>query len=128
MRRIWAGINASDINFTAGRYFGSVKESEKRLPFNAGFEAVGIVAAVGEGVSGAQAFTVAASDLCSQIRGHVQGGMQAPKLSQISARVIVICVSLGIQCPVSRRPVSMAAESWRPAKRVRMRVTLAAAR
>lgn len=61
MRRIWAGINASDINFTAGRYFGSVKESEKRLPFNAGFEAVGIVAAVGEGVSGAQAFTVAAS-------------------------------------------------------------------
>lgn len=54
MRRIWAGINASDINFTAGRYFGSVKESEKRLPFNAGFEAVGIVAAVGEGVSGMQ--------------------------------------------------------------------------
>ena len=53
MRRLWAGVNASDINFTAGRYFGSVKESQKRLPFFAGFEAVGVVAAVGQGVTGA---------------------------------------------------------------------------
>ena len=54
MRRVWAGINASDINFTAGRYFGSVQETQKRLPFNAGFEAVGVVAAVGPGVTGGQ--------------------------------------------------------------------------
>ncbi|KAK9805373.1 hypothetical protein WJX73_007858 [Symbiochloris irregularis] len=52
MRRVWAGINASDINYTAGKYFGSVKESEKRLPFDSGFEAVGVIAAVGDGVTG----------------------------------------------------------------------------
>ena len=52
MRRVWAGVNASDVNFTAGRYFGSIKESESRLPFDAGFEAVGVIAAVGEGVPG----------------------------------------------------------------------------
>lgn len=52
MRRVWAGVNASDINYTAGRYFGSVQESERRLPFYAGFEAVGVVAAVGQGVTG----------------------------------------------------------------------------
>ena len=42
-----AGINASDINYTAGRYFGSAEVAAKRLPFDAGFESVGAVAAVG---------------------------------------------------------------------------------
>ena len=37
----------------ARRYFGSAAEAEKRLPFDAGFEAVGVVAAVGPGVEGA---------------------------------------------------------------------------
>ena len=46
-----AGVNASDVNFTSGRYFG-IKEATRRLPFPAGFEAVGAVAAVGPGVSG----------------------------------------------------------------------------
>ncbi len=97
VRRAYAAINASDINYTAGRraprrrpssaqrcgpcaaprhapprpplhdpwllpsraraharrYFGSAAEAEKRLPFDAGFEAVGVVAAVGPGVEGA---------------------------------------------------------------------------
>jgi NADPH:quinone reductase-like Zn-dependent oxidoreductase len=52
MRRIWAGINASDVNFTSGRYFGSPEEAAKKLPFDAGFEAVGVVAGVGPGVTG----------------------------------------------------------------------------
>ncbi|WOH04726.1 hypothetical protein DCAR_0624138 [Daucus carota subsp. sativus] len=48
---IYAGVNASDVNFSSGRYFsGNSKEIESRLPFNAGFEAVGIIAAVGDSV------------------------------------------------------------------------------
>ncbi|PSC71056.1 zinc-binding alcohol dehydrogenase domain-containing 2 [Micractinium conductrix] len=52
IRRLYAGINASDVNYTAGRYFGSKAAAEKRLPFDAGFEAVGVVAAAAPGVAG----------------------------------------------------------------------------
>eukprot|EP00850_Spirogloea_muscicola_P014689 SM000107S14055 [mRNA] locus=s107:252682:258978:+ [translate_table: standard] len=52
IRNLYAGVNASDINYSAGRYFGSKEEAEKLLPFDAGFEAVGIIVAVGEGVKG----------------------------------------------------------------------------
>uniref|UniRef100_R7W4A9 Zinc-binding alcohol dehydrogenase domain-containing protein 2 n=1 Tax=Aegilops tauschii TaxID=37682 RepID=R7W4A9_AEGTA len=60
---IYAGVNASDVNFTSGRYFsGNAKEASAHLPFDAGFEeslmyliyknqytqAVGIVASVGD--------------------------------------------------------------------------------
>ncbi|XP_073010378.1 uncharacterized protein [Typha latifolia] len=48
---IYAGVNASDVNFSSGRYFsGNAKEVATRLPFDAGFEAVGIVASVGDSV------------------------------------------------------------------------------
>lgn len=48
---IYAGVNASDVNFSSGRYFGgNSNEVAARLPFDAGFEAVGIVAAVGDSV------------------------------------------------------------------------------
>uniref|UniRef100_A0ACD5YHA3 Uncharacterized protein n=1 Tax=Avena sativa TaxID=4498 RepID=A0ACD5YHA3_AVESA len=48
---IYAGVNASDVNYSSGRYFsGSAKETASRLPFDAGFEAVGIVASVGDAV------------------------------------------------------------------------------
>ena len=52
VRRMVAGVNASDVNFTAGRYFGTPEQSAKLLPFDAGFEAVGVVAAVTPGVKG----------------------------------------------------------------------------
>jgi NADPH:quinone reductase-like Zn-dependent oxidoreductase len=52
VRRAYAGINASDINYTSGRYHSSKAEAERQLPFDAGFETVGVVAAVGEGVTG----------------------------------------------------------------------------
>ncbi|XP_006661314.2 probable quinone oxidoreductase [Oryza brachyantha] len=49
---IYAGVNASDVNFSSGRYFsGGAKEIAARLPFDAGFEAVGIVASVGDSVN-----------------------------------------------------------------------------
>ncbi|WOK93988.1 zinc-binding alcohol dehydrogenase domain-containing protein 2 isoform X2 [Canna indica] len=48
---IYAGVNASDVNFSSGRYFGGKDEEIlARLPFAAGFEAVGIIAAVGDSV------------------------------------------------------------------------------
>ncbi|KAJ6835416.1 prostaglandin reductase-3 [Iris pallida] len=48
---IYAGVNASDVNFSSGRYFSNdSKEVATRLPFDAGFEAVGLIAAVGESV------------------------------------------------------------------------------
>lgn len=49
IERRWTGVNASDINFTSGRYFGGVKAAAALLPFDAGFESVGVVAAVGPG-------------------------------------------------------------------------------
>ena len=49
MRRLWVGVNASDVNFSAGRYFG-YKAAKAKLPFDAGFESVGVVVAVGKGV------------------------------------------------------------------------------
>lgn len=51
IERLWTGVNASDVNFTAGRYFGGAKKAAAMLPFDAGFESVGIVAALGEGVT-----------------------------------------------------------------------------
>ncbi|OIV93277.1 hypothetical protein TanjilG_23118 [Lupinus angustifolius] len=49
---IYAGVNASDVNFSSGRYFGgNNSDTASRLPFDAGFEAVGIIAAVGDSVT-----------------------------------------------------------------------------
>ena len=50
VRRLFAGVNASDVNFTSGRYFGKPADAEKMLPFDAGFEAVGVVASVGPSI------------------------------------------------------------------------------
>ncbi|XP_028777071.1 prostaglandin reductase-3 [Neltuma alba] len=53
VKLVYAGVNASDVNFSSGRYFsGKDKDISSRLPFDAGFEAVGIIAAVGDSVTG----------------------------------------------------------------------------
>lgn len=52
IRVAYAGVNASDVNFSAGRYQASIAEAQASLPLDAGFEAVGAVAAVGPQVSG----------------------------------------------------------------------------
>ncbi|XP_068320021.1 uncharacterized protein [Pyrus communis] len=58
---IYAGVNASDVNYSSGRYFsGKTKDTESRLPFDCGFEAVGIIAAVGDFVTNLQVGTPAA--------------------------------------------------------------------
>ena len=43
--RVYAGVNASDVNFSSGRYFG--RSARSKLPFGAGFESVGYVSAAG---------------------------------------------------------------------------------
>ncbi|KAL3196370.1 hypothetical protein MRX96_001705 [Rhipicephalus microplus] len=50
VRTCYAGINASDVNATAGRYENAPKEH----PFDLGFESVGEVVAVGPDVDGLQ--------------------------------------------------------------------------
>lgn len=50
VRTCYAGINASDVNATAGRY----EAAPKVHPFDLGFESVGEVVAVGPGVEGLQ--------------------------------------------------------------------------
>ncbi|GLU09294.1 hypothetical protein SLE2022_261600 [Rubroshorea leprosula] len=58
---IYAGVNASDVNFSSGRYFGgNNRDLSSLLPFDAGFEAVGIIAAVGDSVRGLKVGTPAA--------------------------------------------------------------------
>lgn len=50
IRNVMAGVNASDINFSAGAYLPGVSP-----PFDAGFEALGVVEAAGEGVESVRA-------------------------------------------------------------------------
>ncbi|XP_055815839.1 uncharacterized protein LOC129885552 [Solanum dulcamara] len=51
LKVIYAGVNASDVNFSSGRYFsGNGKDITSLLPLDSGFEAVGIIAAIGDGV------------------------------------------------------------------------------
>ncbi|KAA3488697.1 zinc-binding alcohol dehydrogenase domain-containing protein 2-like [Gossypium australe] len=61
LKIIYAGVNASDVNFSSGRYFlRNKKDLSSLLPFDAGFEAVGIIAAVGDSVSNLEVGTPAA--------------------------------------------------------------------
>jgi len=46
VRNAVVGINASDINFTAGKYLPNV-----RPPLDCGFESIGVIVAVGDGVT-----------------------------------------------------------------------------
>ncbi|KAI3886146.1 hypothetical protein MKW92_041032 [Papaver armeniacum] len=48
---IYAGVNASDVNYSSGRYFSNDKDLASRLPLDCGFEGVGLIAAVGDSVS-----------------------------------------------------------------------------
>lgn len=90
-RRAYAGINASDVNYSAGRYFGSTATAEAKLPFPAGFEAVGAVAA-------------AAPDVTELTAGQA-----------VATMTYGVCVGLG-QARLSSRPpmapAAAASTSW----------------
>ena len=52
VRHLYAGINATDINITAARYF-----TDGKVPFDIGLEAVGVVDAIGSAIPAGK-FTV----------------------------------------------------------------------
>ncbi|GAB2267259.1 hypothetical protein Dimus_002244 [Dionaea muscipula] len=61
LKIVYAGVNASDVNFSSGRYFGgNNNDPSAHLPFDAGFEAVGIIAATGDSVHDLKVGTPAA--------------------------------------------------------------------
>ncbi|KAK8485190.1 hypothetical protein V6N13_128761 [Hibiscus sabdariffa] len=61
LKVIYAGVNAGDVNYSAGRYFqGNKKDLSSLLPADAGFEAVGIIAAIGDSVRNFKVGTPAA--------------------------------------------------------------------
>jgi NADPH-dependent curcumin reductase CurA/short-subunit dehydrogenase len=47
LKRLYVGINASDNNYSEGKYHGSKTAAQQALPFDAGFESVGIIVAKG---------------------------------------------------------------------------------
>ena len=47
VKNYYAGVNATDINITAGRYF-----TDGKLPFDIGFEGCGLIDEVGPGAEG----------------------------------------------------------------------------
>ncbi|KAI3445998.1 hypothetical protein Pfo_002663 [Paulownia fortunei] len=61
LKVIYAGVNASDVNFSSGKYFsGDNKDIVSLLPFDAGLQAVGIIAAIGDSVKHLKVGTPAA--------------------------------------------------------------------
>ncbi|KAG8368363.1 hypothetical protein BUALT_Bualt15G0037700 [Buddleja alternifolia] len=61
LKVIYAGVDASDVNFSSGWYFsGSNADIASRLPFDAGFEAMGVIAAIGDSVKHLKVGTPAA--------------------------------------------------------------------
>ncbi|KAG2434043.1 hypothetical protein HXX76_007771 [Chlamydomonas incerta] len=52
VRRVFAGVNASDVNYSSGRYHASKAEAQSKLPYDAGFESVNVVLAAAPDVKG----------------------------------------------------------------------------
>lgn len=61
IKRLYVGINASDTNYSEGRYHENKKAAEQALPFAAGFESVGIVVAMGPPSSSSSSSTTTTS-------------------------------------------------------------------
>ncbi|CAI7743176.1 unnamed protein product [Closterium sp. NIES-54] len=81
LRVRYAGVNASDVNYSAGRYAGSPAEASQQLPFDAGFEAVGeIVALPGSTTTGSTSTASAQpkeslGSLARGSKGSLAGGL-----------------------------------------------------
>ncbi|KAI3753153.1 hypothetical protein L2E82_25199 [Cichorium intybus] len=61
LKIIYVGVNSGDVNYSTGSYFsGSKQEISSQLPFDAGLEGVGLIAAVGDGVKNLKVGTPAA--------------------------------------------------------------------
>ena len=94
-----AGVNASDVNMTAGRYQPGVEP-----PFGLGFEAAGVVEAVGEGVEGlaegdAVAFSVLGQGFRDRaiIPAKVAVPVPEPSAEALSVLVSGLTASIGLE-------------------------------
>ena len=66
LRMAHAGINASDVNYSSGRYVGTPQQAAAQLPLAAGFEGVGTVVATAGDVTGKGIkIWVELSDMCN---------------------------------------------------------------
>ena len=90
VRNVVAGVNASDVNMTAGRYQPGVPP-----PFDLGFEAAGVVEAVGAGVEHlAEGDAVAFSVLGQGFRSHaVVAANRVVPVPKPSAEALSVLVS-----------------------------------
>lgn len=67
VKNIFAGVNASDINFTAGTYKKGVQP-----PFDCGFESIGRIVQCGEAASGKYGFAVGDAVIAQSFGGFAQ--------------------------------------------------------
>ncbi|EFJ49435.1 hypothetical protein VOLCADRAFT_117231, partial [Volvox carteri f. nagariensis] len=94
VRRVTAGVNASDINYSSGRYHTSSREAESKLPFDAGFESVNVVVAVGEGVTGfAPGDCVAALSYGSFSEYGIESARTALPVPSVAPEVVALLTS-----------------------------------
>jgi NADPH:quinone reductase-like Zn-dependent oxidoreductase len=56
------GINASDVNFSSGKYQGSPTAAKAQMPFTAGFESVGVVCKAGTSSGEFVLFTITGTE------------------------------------------------------------------
>jgi NADPH-dependent curcumin reductase CurA len=106
IRNRWAGVNATDVNITAGRY-----SADPELPMDLGAEAVGEVAAVGEGVEGfSEGDAVATGGIGGGYREYqVTKARHAIPVPEASPEVLSIFVS-GLTASIALREVGRVGE------------------
>ena len=89
IRNAWVGINASDINYTAGHYRPGLSP-----PFDAGFEAIGTVVRCGSAVKHLRpGQNVAATSFSAFGEMQVLKAARCAPVEEISARMIPLLVS-----------------------------------
>eukprot|EP00898_Chlorokybus_atmophyticus_P007525 jgi/Chlat1/7774/Chrsp66S07236 len=107
---LFAGVNASDVNYSAGRYFKNRSEALQRLPFDAGFEAVGVVAAVGPDVKGVAVGTPVACMAYGSFAEYMQVEAKhvmpvpAPAPEVVALLTSALTASLGLEHAGGMRP------------------------
>ena len=99
VRNVWVGINASDINYTAGHYRPGLAP-----PFDAGFEAVGTVLRCGQAVEHLKpGQTVALTSYSAFGEMQVAKAARCAPVAELSPRVLPLFVSgltasLALEC------------------------------
>ena len=93
LRVAFAGVNASDVNFSSGRYHPSIQQAQASLPFDAGFEAVGAVAAVGQQVSGSPCAVMQTTNMT-----HVHARLNYTSASVHYRNVSCLCMLCQPKC------------------------------